>query len=142
MHLPLLDDILILLGFSVIIVFLLQRIKLPSILGFLITGVIIGPSGLSLVKAVEEVEVISEIGVILLLFVIGMELSIKKLASIKKTVFIGGAIQVGLTVLVAGSCYYFLGISWNEAVLVGFLFSLSSTAIVLKVFQDRNEMST
>ncbi|HAB27154.1 MAG TPA: potassium transporter KefB, partial [Xanthomarina gelatinilytica] len=79
---------------------------------------------------------------ILLLFVIGMELSIKKLASIKKTVFIGGAIQVGLTVLVAGSCYYLLGNSWNEAVFVGFLFSLSSTAIVLKVFQDRNEMST
>ena len=142
MHLPLLEDILILLGFSVIIVFLLQRAKLPSILGFLITGVIIGPYGLSLVKAVEEVEVISEIGVILLLFVIGMELSIKKLASIKKTVFIGGAIQVGLTVLVAGSCYYLLGNSWNEAVFVGFLFSLSSTAIVLKVFQDRNEMST
>ncbi|MFL0354717.1 monovalent cation:proton antiporter family protein [Xanthomarina sp. GH4-25] len=142
MHIPLLQDILILLGFSVVIVFLLQRAKLPSILGFLITGVIIGPYGLSLVKAVEEVEIISEIGVILLLFVIGMELSIKKLASMKKTVFIGGSLQVGVTVLIAGSCYYFLGNTWNESVFIGFLFSLSSTAIVLKVFQDRNEMST
>ncbi len=141
MHLPLLQDLLILLGFSVAIVFFLQRIKLPSILGFLITGTIIGPYGLSLVKAVDQVEIISEIGVILLLFVIGMELSIKQLASIKKTVFIGGMIQVGLTVLVAGTAYYSLGFSWQESLFVGFLFSLSSTAIVLKVFQDRNEIS-
>lgn len=142
MHLPLLQDLLILLVFSVAIVFFLQRIKLPSILGFLITGTIIGPYGLSLVNAVDQVEIISEIGVILLLFVIGMELSLKQLASIKKTVFIGGLIQVGLTVLVAGSSYYSLGYSWNESVFVGFLFSLSSTAIVLKVFQDRNEISS
>lgn len=142
MHLPLLQDILILLGFSVAIVFILQRLKLPSILGFLISGTIIGPYGLSLVNAVEQVEVISEIGVILLLFVIGMELSIKQLAQIKKTVFIGGFLQVGLTVLIAAATYYFFGAKWNEAVFVGFLFSLSSTAIVLKVLQDRNEIST
>lgn len=142
MHLPLLQDLLILLGFSVAIVFFLQRIKLPSILGFLITGTIIGPYGLSLVRAVDQVEIISEIGVILLLFVIGMELSLKQLASIKKTVFIGGLIQVGLTVLVAGTAYYSLGFSWKESIFVGFLFSLSSTAIVLKVFQDRNEISS
>lgn len=142
MHLPLLQDILILLGFSVAIVFILQRLKLPSILGFLISGTIIGPYGLSLVKAVEQVEVISEIGVILLLFVIGMELSIKQLARIKKTVFIGGFIQIGLTVVIAASAYYAYGASWNESVFVGFLFSLSSTAIVLKVLQDRNEIST
>lgn len=81
---PLLQDILILLGFSVVIVFVLQRLKLPSIIGFLLTGVIIGPYGLSLIKAVEQVETLSEVGVILLLFVIGMELSIKQLVSIKK----------------------------------------------------------
>lgn len=142
MHLPLLQDILILLGFSVVIVFFLQRLKLPSILGFLITGIIIGPYGLSLVHAVEQVEIISEIGVILLLFVIGMELSIKQLISIKKTVFIGGFIQVALTVIVSGLTYYLLGAAWNEALFVGFLFSLSSTAIVLTIFQDRNEISS
>ncbi|MDT7829904.1 monovalent cation:proton antiporter-2 (CPA2) family protein [Pricia sp. S334] len=138
---PLLQDILILLGFSVVIVFVLQRLKLPSIIGFLLTGVIIGPYGLSLIKAVEQVEILSEVGVILLLFVIGMELSIKQLVSIKKTVFIGGFLQVGLTVGVAGLVYYLLGNSWNESVFVGFLFSLSSTAIVLKTLQDRQEIS-
>lgn len=141
MHIPLLQDIIILLGFSVVIVFVLQRLKLPSIIGFLLTGVIIGPSGFSLIKAVEEVEILSEIGVILLLFVIGMELSIKQLVSIKKTVFIGGFLQVGITVVVASLVYHLLGNSWNESVFVGFLFSLSSTAIVLKTLQDRQELS-
>lgn len=138
---PLLQDILILLGFSVVIVFVLQRLKLPSIIGFLLTGVVIGPYGLSLIKAVEQVEILSEVGVILLLFVIGMELSIKQLVSIKKTVFIGGFLQVGLTVGVAALVYTLLGNSWNESVFVGFLFSLSSTAIVLKTLQDRQEIS-
>lgn len=142
MHIPLLQDILILLGFSIVIVFLLHRLKLPSIIGFLVTGIIIGPHGLSLIKAIEQVEVLSEIGVILLLFVIGMELSIKQLISIKKTVLLGGFLQVGITILVAGSVYYFLGYPLNKSVFVGFLFSLSSTAIVLKTFQDRNEITS
>lgn len=141
MQLPLLQDVLILLGFSVLIVFILQKLKLPSIIGFLLTGILIGPHGFSLINAVEEVEVLSEIGVILLLFVIGMELSIKQLVSIKKTVFIGGFLQVGITVIVTGFIYYFLGYSWQESVFIGFLFSLSSTAIVLKTLQDRNEIS-
>ena len=141
MHLPLLQDMLILLGFSVIIVFVLQKLKLPSIIGFLLTGVIIGPYGFSLIHAVEQVEILSEIGVILLLFVIGMELSINQLISIKKTVFIGGLLQVGVTILVAGLVFYFLGNSWNESVFVGFLFSLSSTAIVLKTLQDRQQIT-
>lgn len=141
MHVPLLQDILILLAFAVVIVFALQRVKIPSIIGYLLTGVVIGPYGLSLINAVEEVELLSEIGVILLLFVIGMELSIKQLASIKKTIFIGGFLQVGITVVVVGLIYYLLDFPWNEAVFVGFLFSLSSTAIVLKTLQDRNEIS-
>ncbi|KAA3649791.1 MAG: potassium transporter KefB [Bacteroidetes bacterium] len=141
MHLPLLQDILILLGFSVVIVFVLQKLKLPSIIGFLLTGVIIGPYGLSLINEVEQVEILSEIGVILLLFVIGMEMSIKQLISIRKTVFVGGAFQVGVTVAVSALTYYLMGYSWSEAVFVGFLFSLSSTAIVLKTLQDRQEIS-
>jgi CPA2 family monovalent cation:H+ antiporter-2 len=142
MHLPLLQDILILLGFSVVIVFVLQKLKLPSIIGFLFTGIIIGPHGFSLIDAAEQIEILSEIGVILLLFVIGLELSIKQLASIRKTVFVGGLIQVGITLLVVALVYHFLNHSWSESVFVGFLFSLSSTAIVLKTLQDRKEMAT
>lgn len=84
MHLPMLQDFLILLGLSMVVVFVLQRLKLPSILGFLVTGILIGPHGFGLLNESEQIEAISEIGVILLLFVIGMELSIKQLVSIKK----------------------------------------------------------
>jgi CPA2 family monovalent cation:H+ antiporter-2 len=139
---PIIKDISILLFFSVFIVFFLKRLKLPSIIGFLLTGIVIGPYGLSLINAVKEVEVLSEIGVILLLFVIGMELSLKQLALIKKTVFVAGFIQVFLTVLVSALIYHFIGNTWNEAVFIGFLFSLSSTAIVLKTLQDRHEITS
>lgn len=132
---------MILLGFSVVVVYLLQRLKLPSILGFLVTGILIGPHSLGFVHESEQIEIISEVGVILLLFVIGMELSIKHLISIKRTVFIGGTLQVALTILAAAAIYVLLGNRWQEAVFVGFLFSLSSTAIVLKVLQDRNEIA-
>ena len=142
MDFPLLRDMVILLGFSVVVVFLLHRIRLPSILGFLITGMIIGPFGFSLIENHEQVEMLSEIGVILLLFVIGMELTLSQLASIRRTVLNGGFIQVGLTIAVTAGVYLLLGFKWNVAVFVGFLFSLSSTAIVLKVLQDRNEMSS
>lgn len=141
MHFPLLQDIVVLLGFSVIVVLVLQRFKMPSILGFLITGIIIGPFGFGLIENNEQVEILSEIGVILLMFVIGMELSIKQLASMKRTVIYGGFMQVGLSIIVTGLIFYFLGFSWSESVFTGFLFSLSSTAIVLKILQDRNEIT-
>src|SRR5690625_368179 len=140
MDLPLLKDITILMAFAVFIVFLLQRLKLPSVIGFLITGIVIGPQALSLIKNVEQVETLSEIGVILLLFVIGMELSLKQLASIRKTVFLGGFFQVGVTILISALIYHFTGHSWSKSVFIGFLLALSSTAIVLKTLQDRHEM--
>lgn len=142
MDVSILQDILIILGFSVVIVFVLQRLKLPSILGFIITGIVIGPYALGLIASDDQIETLSEIGIILLLFVIGMELSLKQLASIKKTVFIGGGMQVGLTVLAAGAVYFFLGNGWSESTFIGFLFSLSSTAIVLSIFQERNQLNT
>ncbi|NJY62636.1 potassium transporter KefB [Salinimicrobium sp. CDJ15-81-2] len=141
MHFPLLQDIVILLVFSVAVVLLLQRLRLPSVLGFLLTGIIIGPFGFSFIENPEQIEILSEIGVILLMFVIGMELSIKQLASMKKTVFLGGFMQVGLSVIVTAVIFYFLDFSWTEAVFTGFLFSLSSTAIVLKILYDRNELT-
>ncbi|WP_324718983.1 monovalent cation:proton antiporter-2 (CPA2) family protein [Salinimicrobium sp. HB62] len=141
MHFPLLQDIVVLLGFSVVVVLLLQRLRLPSVLGFLVTGIIIGPFGFGLIENPEQVELLSEIGVILLMFVIGMELSLKQLASMKRTVFLGGFMQVGLSIVVTAFIFFVLGSSWNEAVFTGFLFSLSSTAIVLKILYDRNEIT-
>lgn len=142
MYLPILDDILIILVAAVLIVFLLNRLRLPSIIGFLLTGILIGPFGLSLISKHHEIEQMSEIGIMLLLFVIGMELSLKQLWRIKRNVFLGGWLQVLLTIIVFGSAYSFFGASWSQAIFAGFIFSLSSTAIVLKTFQDRKEMDT
>lgn len=140
MHAPLLTDILIILCASVAVVLLFQRFRIPSILGLLFTGVLIGPEALGWVTAIKEVEVLSEIGVILLLFVIGMELSLKQLKTMRRTVFIGGGIQVGLTVGIVAALAFSLDFSLPKGLFMGFLVSLSSTAIVLKVLQENNEM--
>lgn len=81
-EIPLLYDIFIILGAAVIVVLICQKLNIPSILGFLITGIIIGPSALSIQSGTHEVEMLAEIGVILLLFIIGLEFSLKSLASI------------------------------------------------------------
>lgn len=119
-----------------------MRLKLPTIIGYLLTGAIAGPYGLSLVYASTAVEVLSEIGVILLLFVIGLEFSLKSLMAIKKAVFIGGSLQVTLTIGVTAMISYLFGFDWNIAVFFGFLFALSSTAIVLKLLQESGQVNT
>jgi CPA2 family monovalent cation:H+ antiporter-2 len=141
MEMPMLKDIVIILGASLLIILLFQRIRIPSLLGFIITGMIVGPYGLSLIDASHEVELMAEIGIIFLLFVIGIEFSLKSLASIKKTVLLGGLMQVGGTILVSGLVTYLAGLSWPQSVFIGFLFSLSSTAIVLKLLQNKGEIT-
>lgn len=141
MELPLLPDIVIILGLSVLIILLFQRIKLPAILGFLLTGILAGPSGLNLVKASHEVELLSEIGIIFLLFVIGIEFSLRGLISIRNTVLIGGGLQVGVTILITALLGQFFGMELNSAIFLGFLIALSSTAIVLKMLQSSGEIT-
>ncbi|WP_299699557.1 cation:proton antiporter [uncultured Pontibacter sp.] len=142
MEIPLLSDVVIILGLSVVVILLFQRFKLPTILGFLMTGVIAGPHGLSLITAVHDIEILAEIGVILLLFIIGMEFSLRNLALIKRTVLLGGATQVGVTILLVGLLLMMFNFSTAEAFFVGFLFALSSTAIVLKLLQDKGEINS
>lgn len=141
MEIPILQDIVIILGLSIFIILLFQKIKVPSILGFLLAGIIAGPSAFNLISSSHEVELLSEIGIIFLLFVIGIELSVKELISMRKTVLVGGGLQVGGTILFTSLIAYFLGIPLNSAVFLGFLFSLSSTAIVLKLLQERGEIT-
>ncbi|WP_226390369.1 cation:proton antiporter domain-containing protein [Penaeicola halotolerans] len=140
-EIPLLSDIVVILGLATVVILAFQRLKFPTIIGFLITGVIAGPYGLSLVEASEAVDILSEIGVILLLFVIGMEFSLQSLSAIKRYVFIGGTLQVLLTIAATAVVTHFFGFDWNKAVFFGFLFSLSSTAIVLKLLQERGEVN-
>ncbi|TNE31199.1 MAG: potassium transporter KefB [Bacteroidetes bacterium] len=142
MELPMLTDIVIILGISVPLILLFQRFRLPSILGLLLAGIIVGPSGLSLVHSVHDVEVMSEIGVIFLLFVIGIEFSLGQLAQIKRTVFVGGSVQMFLTIAVVTGIAVTWGLDINKAIFMGFLFALSSTAIVLKLLQEQGAVHT
>jgi CPA2 family monovalent cation:H+ antiporter-2 len=143
MEIPLLKDVVIILVLAMGVVYVSHRLKLPVIVGLLVTGVLAGPHALGLISAIDEVEQLAKIGVILLLFTIGIEFSLRKLLKIKMLVLVGGSLQVAATVLVVyGVTYYGLGWSFGAAVFMGFLISLSSTAIVLKVLQDRAEMET
>jgi CPA2 family monovalent cation:H+ antiporter-2 len=141
-ELPLLNDLLILLVASIPIAFISSRLRLPVIVAFMFTGIIIGPYGFGLIKDVHAVEVLAEIGVVLLLFAIGLEFSLRRILEMKRLVFNGGGLQVVLTSLVAAFLVYELGRRFGQAVFFGFLFALSSTAIVLKSYMDRAELDT
>jgi monovalent cation:H+ antiporter-2, CPA2 family len=134
-----LKEIEILFGLALVAVLLLQRLKLPSIIGFLATGLLAGPYALGLIKDTHSVEQMAEYGVVLLLFTIGVEISMKELMRIRHMVLLGGGLQVGLTIAaVAGICM--LGnFSLPQSVFFGFLVALSSTAILMKLLMDAGE---
>lgn len=142
MEIPLLTDIVIIFGLAVGVLLLFHFLRLPAVVGLLLTGILAGPYGFGLIDGVHEVEVMAEIGVILLLFTIGIEFSFKKLIEIKKQVLVGGMIQVGLTILAVFVIGRQLGLFAPEAVFYGFLIALSSTAIVLRLVQERAEVDT
>ena len=140
MEIPILQDIIIIFALSIAVIFVFSRIHLPSIVGFLLTGVLVGPYGLRLIGAVHEVEILAEIGVVLLLFSIGIEFSLKNLSKARTAIFAGGSLQVVITGLVGFVIAWRVGYSVGSAVFFGFLLALSSTAIVLKLLQDRAEI--
>ena len=139
---PLLNDLIIIFCLSIIVLFLCHKLRLPAIVGFLITGIIAGPNGLKLIANIHEVEVLAEIGVILLLFAIGIEFSLKNLLMIKRAVFLGGLLQVCMTIAAVFLLGRFRGYSPATSVFMGFLVALSSTAIVMKLFQERAEVDS
>jgi CPA2 family monovalent cation:H+ antiporter-2 len=141
-ELPLLEDLLILLAASLPISFLCHRLRLPVIVGFMITGIVIGPFALGLIKDAHAVEALAEIGVVLLLFTIGLEFSLRRMLEMKRLVLWGGGLQVVLTLAATAGLAYLFGRPASQAVFYGFLFALSSTAIVLKTYMDRLEIGT
>ncbi|MFQ5786930.1 MAG: cation:proton antiporter [Thermodesulfobacteriota bacterium] len=137
MNIPLLSDIVIIFGLSIAVIFIFSRLRVPTILGFLLTGIIAGPHALGLIKAIHEVEILAEIGVVMLLFTIGIEFSLRNLLQIKRAALLGGSLQVFLTILITFLIVKGLERPIGESVFIGFLVSLSSTAIVLKLLQER-----
>src|SRR5438874_1051319 len=99
MQLLFLQDIVVIFALSILVILCCHRLKIPSIVGFLLTGVLVGPHGLRFIQDAAIVETFAEIGIVLLLFSIGMEFSLKKIFEYRRFFFIGGAIQVILTLL-------------------------------------------
>ncbi len=134
--------LVIIFGVSAIVVFFLNRLRIPSLVGFLIAGILIGPHGLGLIKDVHDVELLAEIGVILLLFVIGIEFSLSTLLKMKKAVLGAGGSQVMLTILLTALAAYPLLADVNKSIFFGFLVALSSTAIVFKLLSEKGEVNS
>ncbi|MGH7792979.1 MAG: cation:proton antiporter, partial [Thermodesulfobacteriota bacterium] len=139
---PFLAEIVAFIAVSSVIAYICFRLGLVPIVGFLVAGVLIGPNGLGFVKNQELVDATAEIGVILLLFTIGIEFSLEKLEKIKKLIFIGGGLQVVLSTLAVAGLLFVFGIDWRVGIFTGFLIALSSTAIVLKLLTDRGETNS
>lgn len=138
---PLLANVDIILGFAIFVLTIFYRFQVPPVLGFLVTGVLIGQSGLGILSLGSNGSSLSsDLGVIFLLFTIGVDLSLKDLWKMKKDLFLGGTFQIVLTTTLTLIICTALGFSPATATFLGFLISLSSTAIVLKVLQERNEV--
>jgi CPA2 family monovalent cation:H+ antiporter-2 len=129
-------------GVSALSIFLFQSIRMPSIVGFIVAGILIGPHGFGIIKNVGEIELLADLGIILLLFTIGIEFSVTNLLRMWKAALCGGGGQITLTILASAAIAYpFIG-ELNKAVFFGFLIALSSTAIVLKMLFERGEIDS
>jgi CPA2 family monovalent cation:H+ antiporter-2 len=135
-----LKQLLIVLTTTISIVFVFHKLRLPTIVGFLLAGLIIGPNGMGLIEGFAHVEILAEIGVALLLFSIGIEFSLAAVFSVQQRVVWAGILQVVLTVLVVAALAQAFGVSPQKGIFFGFLAALSSTAIVLRIYNDRGEI--
>ena len=114
-----------------------RRVGVPSIAGFIVAGIIVGPRSLGLVADTQEVELLAEIGVVLLLFGIGMELSLEKIRRLWKPILLGGSLQMVLTIGLATWIATAFSLSWRQGIFIGFMVAVSSTAIVLRGLEYR-----
>lgn len=135
-------EILILLAASVVAVAGFRRFRLPPILAYLAVGVLVGPFGMGWVPDTEDTRLLAEFGIVFLLFTVGLEFSLPQLMSIKKEVLGMGGAQVLLTLLLAAGIAWLLGLGTEAAFVIGAVFALSSTAIVIKQLAERLELTS
>ena len=138
----LLVDLALLVGIAIPIVALAHRLSAPPLVGFQAAGVLVVPSGLRLISASHEIDVLSELGVALLLFAVGLELSLSRARQWARSVFLGGGLQVCCTLASVAGLGIAFGIPKGQAVFYGALAAMSSTAIVTKTYADRAELDS
>ena len=143
MGIEFIKPLVIILATSAVVIYFLGKFKISSVVGFLISGIILGPYLFGFIKNPKDIELFAEIGVILLMFTLGLEFSLNNLFSLKRQIFFAGSLQVLFTIVfILLISYNFLGVSLNIAIFLGALVSLSSTAIVLKIMMDRAEINS
>ena len=135
-------EALIFLAAAVVCVPLAARLGLGSVLGYLIAGAVIGPWGLRVIDGAEATQNLAELGVVLMLFVIGIELDPRRLASMKREVFGYGSLQMAICGCALSLFMLAFGLPWQAAVIAGFALALSSTAIAVQAMIERNELKT
>jgi CPA2 family monovalent cation:H+ antiporter-2 len=136
---PFLGDLVIVSTVAATVALVLNRLKIPTIAGFLVAGALLGPHGFAWVKSQEFIEKLSGVGVVLLLFTIGLEFSLQRIRDIFRQAALGGLAQIIMTVAVAYMIARGLGLASGQSIFYGFLFALSSTAVVLRVLAERGE---
>ena len=143
MHeLTLLRDLVILVAVAIPVVAVAQRLRVPTVVGFLLTGVAIGPHSFGFIPDAASVSGLAELGLILLLFTIGLELSVSRIIRLGRLVLQGGAVQVAATIAATAGLAFAVAVTPRQAVFYGALVALSSTAIVLKIYTDRGELDS
>lgn len=135
-------EIVLLLASAIVAVVLFRRLGISPILGYLACGILIGPGAFELVSNVETIKVVGELGVVILLFSIGLEMSFKRLALLRLEVFGLGTAQVAATALVVGGAALAFGLTFRAAFVIGAGLALSSTAVVLQLMAERREIAT
>ncbi len=136
-----LRDLAVVLAASFPVLFVCRRLKLPQIVGFLVTGVVIGPHALGWVREADRVESIAKFGVALILLFVGLEFPIRRLKALGRTSLVGGTLQMTLTALAGFVLARATGATREQAVFLGLLVSLSSTAVVLPILKQRDELT-
>jgi len=137
-----LQDLVVILTASLVVVALLRRLQVPSIAGFIVAGTVVGPHALGLIQDLHQVEMLAEFGVVLLLFGIGLELSLDRVRRLWRLIILGGGVQVIATILGVWGLSVLLGRDNRSGVLLGFVIAISSTAIVLRGLSKRRELET
>ena len=138
----LVESVLLVIGLSIVVVVLFQRLRVPAIVGFILTGALIGPHGLGWVGDGEAIRTLAEIGLVLLLFSLGVEFSVDRLLQLRHYVLRAGGLQVALTVLICGLGAVLTGYGVAAALALGMIISLSSTAIGIKSLKQREELDS
>src|SRR5271165_115360 len=139
----LLAQIAIFLAAAVVAIPIFRRFNLGSVLGYLTAGIIIGPASLGLIDNLDTTQNIAQFGIVLLMFVVGLELQPSRLWVLRKSIFVLGFAQVALTTLcMAAGAYLIFDRSWPSALVIGFALSMSSTALALQLLAERGQLNT